>query len=359
MDTTRWGGGQSGPTPPVPRDMADMPVAPPMPDAALQDPDNPFEEPENAPELRQQRSDSLYTRSAPFWERVVEPIPEDGEYPLDAGYWQHKEEMGEERYMRVEDLRPLEKVRRYLTSRTALWFYLCMVVVLVGFLAFRSVFGTIRTINVVGNTNFTTEQVIALSGLEVGMSTFDIEEDVVMARISRERYLRCTLVDVALDMVTLHVRERVPCCTLVQNGRRIILDDRGWVLEVIGDVDSPTPGLIQINGLDVHHCSLGQAVTLRIPGKLTAYTQILIELRALGGLGLIAELDMTAMDSITLKTTDGLTVSLGDDTQIHQKIRAMLVVRENLLMNDFYGQGGGGTIVVVDPGSPAYRPQGL
>ena len=151
----------------------------------------------------------------------------------------------------------------------------------------------------------------------------------------------------------------MPRCTLVQNGRRIILDDRGWVLEVISDVGSPAPNLIQVSGLDVHHCSLGQAVTLRVPGKLTAYTQILIELRALGGLELITELDMTAMDSITLKTTDGLTVSMGDETQIHQKIRAMLVVRENLLVNDYYGQGGGGTIVVVDPGSPAYRPQGM
>ena len=359
MDSTRWGGGQSGPTPPVPHNTADMPVTPPMPDAVPHDPDNPFEEPENAPELRQQRSESLYTRSAPFWERVVETPPEDGEYPQDAGYWTHKEEMGEERYMRVEDPKPLEMVRRHLTSRTAIWLYLCVVLVLLGYLGFRSVFGTIRTIHVVGNTSFTAEQVIGLSGLEVGMSTFDIDEDVIMARISRERYLRCTLVDVSLDKVTLHVRERVPCCTIVQNGRRVTLDDRGWVLELADMAQEPAPGLIRVTGLDVHHCSLGQQLTLRMSGKLTAYTQILVELRALGGLGLVTELDMTSMDSITLKTADGLTVLLGNETQIHQKIRALLVVRENLMMNDFYGQGGGGTIVVVDPGSPTYRPQGL
>ena len=355
MDTTRWGGSRTGPTPPVRYDTADMPVTPPMPE----DPDNPFEEPETAPELRQQRSESLYTRSAPFWERVVDAPPEDGEYPQDAGFWSHKEEMGEERYMRVEDLKPLEKVRQYLTCRTALWVFLGLVVLVLGYVGFRSVFGTIRTINVVGNTSFTAEQVIALSGLEVGMSTLDIEEDVIMARISRERYLRCTLVDVALDKVTLHVRERVPCCTIVQNGRRVTLDDRGWVLELADMSETPAPGLITVTGLDVHHCSLGQAVTLRVAGKLTAYTQILVELRALGGLDLVAELDMTSMDSIILRTTDGLTVHLGNETQIHQKIRAMLVVRENLMMNDFYGQGGGGTIVVVDPGSPAYRPQGM
>ena len=40
--------------------------------------DYPFEEPEMAPELRSQRSDNLYSRSEPFWERIVE-VPQEGE----------------------------------------------------------------------------------------------------------------------------------------------------------------------------------------------------------------------------------------------------------------------------------------
>ena len=200
---------------------------------------------------------------------------------------------------------------------------------------------------------------IALSGLKLGMHSFSIDEETVMERIGRERYLRCTLVDVSADTVTLHVRERVPVATIVQNGRRIILDERGWVLEISDDMHTIPEGLVNVLGLDVQHCSIGQGVTLRVPDRLQTYMQILVELRALGGLELIVELDMTTMDSITLKTEDDMTVLLGNEQGIHEKIRAFLVVRENLILNGFYGKGREGTIVVSDPTSPAYTPPGV
>lgn len=359
MDTTRWGDGfsaqGSAAPPPVPESDAAGEVQ------RVQSPDaeNPFEEPDAAPELRQHRSQSLYSRSAPFWERVVETPPEGEAYPQDPEYWNHPEEVGRDDVMRVQPLRPLERIRRRLTSRGALYTCGALVVVLVIALCLRSVFATVRTIRVEGNTSFSSEYVIGLSGLETGMSTLNIDEDAVKERIGRERYLRCTLVDVSFDAVTLHVRERVPCCSIVQNGRRITLDDRGWVLEATEDMQAPTHGLISVTGLDVQHCTLGQAVTLRMPARLVTYTEILIELRALGGLHLVTELDMTTMDSITLKTSDGLTIQMGNETLIHEKIRAFLVVNQKLVENNYYGEQPEGVIVVSDPTSPAYRPPGV
>ena len=347
MDTTRWGEG-------FPGGGSDSPPLPP--DIPPQDADNPFEEPENAPELRQQRSESLYSRSAPFWERIVE-TPQDGKaYPQDPEYWNHAEDVGKDGLLRVEALRPLERIRGYLTSRNAIYLCASVLVLVLLLLIGRSVFATVRTIRVEGDTTFSSEYIIDLSGLEVGMSTFDIDEELVMERIGMERYLRCTLVDVSLYTVTLHVRQRVPCCTVVHNGRRITLDERGWVLEISQDMNAPADGLISVTGLDVQHCSLGQAVSLRRHSRLSVYTQILIELRALGGLALVTELDMTTMDSITLKTQEGLTILMGDETLIPEKIRAFMVVRENLIQNAYYGQANGGTIVVSDPTGPAYRP---
>ncbi len=331
-------------------------------------PESPFEEPEAAPELRQQRSDSLYSRSTPFWERIPVDEPEQGagtpQSPpvlrgtehLHATFWSHPEKITEGVIMRVEPMPFLECMKRFLTSRASWYLYGAIVLLVVVALIALNIFATVRIIRVEGNASFTAEQVIALSGLEPGMSTLGINEETVMARIGRERYLRCTLVDVTFDAVTLHVRERVPCVTIVQNGRRATLDERGWVLEITDDVNAPAPGLISVTGLDVHHCVLGQAVTLRLPVRLVTYTQILIELRAMGALHLISELDMTTMDSITMKTADGLTILLGNEEMIHQKLRAMLVVRDHLLAYDFYGERAGGTIVVSDPTSPAYRP---
>lgn len=356
MDTTRWGEGFP-PAAQVPEGMGPVSEAADMPlkDAPQQDPDYPFEEPEMAPELREHRSESLYSRSTPFWDRVVE-LPEEGEeYPQDPEYWNHPEELSDGVMMRVGPERPVDVLKKAVGAR-ATWYVVGVLAVAAALIFLvHSVFMTVRSITVEGNVTFTAEEVIALSQLEVGMSTFAIDEELVMERIARERYLRCTLVDVSYDRVVLHVRERTPVCSILQNGRLITLDDRGWVLEISGDMSAPVDGLITVHGLDVQHCTLGQAVSLRVPARLTTYTQILIELKALGGLDMITELDMTTMDSITLKAKDGFTIQLGNETRIHEKIRAMLVVHEVVLENGYYGDTIGGTIVVTDPASPAYR----
>jgi len=354
MDTTRWGEGFP-PAVGVPEGTGPVPAADLPQQAPQQDPDYPFEEPEMAPELRESRSESLYSRSAPFWDRVVELPGEGEEYPQDPEYWNHPEELTDNVLMRFGPDRPVDVLKKAVGSRVTWFVVAALAVVAAVIFLMHSVFMTVRSITVEGNVTFTAEEVIALSQLEVGMSTFDIDEERVMEHIARERYLRCTLVDVAYDKVVLHVRERVPVCSILQNGRSITLDDRGWVLEITGDMNAQTEGLITVHGLDVQHCALGQAVSLRMPARLTTYTQILIELKALGGLDMITELDLTTMDSITLKTKDNFTIQLGNENRIHEKIRAMLVVHEVVLENGYYGEAPGGTIVVTDPGSPAYR----
>lgn len=360
MDTTRWDtafhtGAQSVTPEAEPSAQQTGPCAPVE---ETIDPEYPFEEPEQAPELRSQRSESLYTRSEPFWERVIELPAEGEEYPRDANYWNHPEELADDRILHVDSGRLRDKVRRCIGSRT-LWILLAVIAVALGaWLIIHSAFMQIKSISVVGSTSFTEAEIIALSQLEKGMSTFDIDEELVMQRIERNRYLRCTLVDVAFDKVVLHVSQRVPVASIRHNGRLATLDERGWVLEVTNDLTQVDDTLITITGMDVHRCSLGQAVTLNTPSRLTVYTQILIELRAMGGLDLIEELDMTSMDSISLKTKDDFTVQLGNETRIHEKLRAMLIVREVVLEKGYYGQEEGGTIVVSDPTGPTYMPLG-
>ena len=351
MDTTRWGGGYPSAGEGVPGNAAHTPP----PEGVLPDPDYPFEEPEAAPELRQQRSESLYSRTEPFWERMIE-LPKDGEeYPKDPEYWNHPEELTEGVMMRVGPDRPLNILKKAVGAKIT-WYVVAFLAVAaaVTFLL-HSAFGTVRSITVEGNVRFTDEEVIALSQLETGMNKLDVDENVVMDRIARERYLRCTLVDVVGDTVVLHVREREPVCSIRHNGRLITLDNRGWVLEVADDTGVYAAGLIRLTGLDIQHWSLGQAVTLRREATLAVYSELLIELKALGALSMITELDMTSMDSITLKTSNGFTIQLGNEKRIHEKIRAMLVVYEVVLENGYYGETVGGTIVVSDPANPAYR----
>ena len=354
MDTTNWSGAYPPAGPGVPENAANTPPPAGVPWPPT-DPDYPFEEPETAPELRQQRSESLYTRTEPFWDRVIELPREGEEYPQDPEYWNHPEEVREGVMMRVGPDRPLNILKKALGARIT-WYVAGIAAVLAAviFLLY-STFGTVHGISVEGNTTIPDDEIIALSQLEIGMSIFDVDEEAVMERIARNRYLRCTLVDVVGDRVVLHVSERVPVCSIRHNGRLITLDNRGWVLEVADDTGEYAPGLIRLTGLDIRHWALGQAVTTRQENALTVYTQLLVELKALGALDMITELDMTSMDSLTLKTDDGFNIQLGNENRIHAKIRAMLVVHEVVLENRYYGEVMGGTIVVSDPANPAYR----
>lgn len=354
MDTTHWNdpfqdGGQDVPP-------QTEPSRQPEDTQEAYDPSYPFEEPEQAPELRSQRSENLYSRSEPFWERVIELPAEGEEYPRDPNYWDHPEELADDRILKVDSGRLRDRLRDLAGSR-ALWIFLAVIAVLVGvWLLIYNTFMQVKSIAVVGNTTVSAERVIELSQLQLGMSTFSIDEDLVKERIERDGMLRCTLVDVSFDKVVLHVRERQPVATVQHNGQLVTLDDRGWVLDVSSNLSQTREGLIAVSGLDVRRCSQGQVVTLVTPAKLTTYTQILIELKAMKGLDMIVELDMASMDSISLRTEDGFTVQLGNEKRIHEKLRAMLIVRETVLENCYYGTEVGGTIVVSDPTSPTYLP---
>lgn len=356
MDTTRWGegfhrGGQDSP--------ADEPAstgyaAPADSGNIPHDPDYPFEEPETAPELRSQRSDNLYSRSDAFWERIIEVPKEGEEYPRDPNYWGHPERITDDRTLHVDTGRIRDKVRQFLGAR-ATWITGAVIgVILLGIFLLYSTTMTVQRITVVGSTTIPSEEIIAMSQLETGMGSVFIDVDLVKERIERSGVLRCMQVDVQMNHVVLHVKERQKIACIIQNGRLVTLDDRGWVLSADPNVEQTMDGLIRVQGLDVSYCEEGQPVRLRVPAKLTAYTQLLVELRALGGLDMIVELDMTSMDSISLKTRDGFTIKLGSAKRIHEKVRSLLIVHEVVLENRYYGSQVGGTIVVSDPTSPTY-----
>lgn len=317
--------------------------------------DYPFEEPEQAPELRSERSENVYSRNEPFWNRVVE-LPRDGEsYPRDPNYWNHPEELSDERMLYVDSDHLSDKLRKFLGAR-ALWITLGVIAVITAVgLLLSSAFLQVKRIEVVGNVNVPAEEIIAASQLQIGMSTLNIDHDAVAARISRRADMVCTLVDVSFDKVTLHVHELQPVTYLIHNGMTATLDNRGRVLDLSREVLSSSDSLIRVSMNNVTRCNKGQNLKLST-GDLSVYTQILVELKAMGWLQAIGELDMTRMDSITLKTRDGVLIRMGNQEEIHQKLRAATIVYGVVMAQ--YSSGGveGGTIIVVDPVNPSYMP---
>ena len=319
--------------------------------------DSPFEEPEQAPELRDSRSDNLYSRDEPFWNRVVDAHMPASQQVRDANYWNHPDVMKADKLLRFDNETPKEKFRRWLGSDTLKWF-LAGAAVLVLILALVYWSGQVRVINVVGNVTVPYEEVVERSGIKEGQNGWSIDEEAVMRRVESHRYLRCTLVDVHLDTVTIHVRERVPKAYMNHNGMLITMDNRGYVLEETLDSAAEDTSLVKVSGLSVRRCALGQKVNLSMAEQLETYTKILVELEAMKGLSMIRELDMTSMDSIYLVTTDDYQVRLGDEEKIHEKLRAFMITKQALgEMSDTRGRTG--TIDVADPAGPSFMPDDM
>ena len=313
---------------------------------------NPFEEPEQAPELREKRSENLYSRDEPFWERVVDAPDASGDFRRDVNYWNHPDVMDTDHLLHVDNDTALQKVGKFLGSDAVKKVIgIVTVVVLVAIALFGTVF-RVHAIHVSGNTTVTDEAIIRLSGLKVGQSSMTIDDEEVMRKIESNRYLRCTLVDVQWNAVTLHVKERVPAVYINHNGMIVTLDNRGFVLEESLASETGYESLVKVSGMNVRRCALGQQIALQSANQLEAYTQILVELKAMKGIDLLRELDMSSMDSIYLTTRDDFFVRLGSEDDLHAKLRAFLITREKVLQMGYAK----GTIDVTDPGRPTYLP---
>lgn len=314
--------------------------------------DSPFEEPEQAPELREDRSENLYSRDEPFWERVVD-IPENGaDIKLDENYWNHPDVLDTDRMLTVDSATGLQKLRRFLGSGTVKKVVAIVAIVAVVAVVLYGTLFQVRSISVVGNANVSAEEIIRLSGLKIGQSSMTIDDEKIMRKVEGNRYLRCTLVDVQWDSVIIHVKERTPAAFMRHNGMVIVLDNRGYVLEESLDAQAGNDELIQVIGLDVRRCSLGQQISLNATSQMETYTQILVEMKAMKGLSLLRELDMSSMDSIYLGTRDGFYVRLGSEESIHEKLRAFMITRARVMEMGYSS----GTIDVTDPGRPTYSP---
>jgi len=321
------------------------------PVAPNQQPDSPFEEPEQAPELRQSRSENLYTRDEPFWNRVVEQQT-GRQVARDANYWNHPDVMDSDCMLHVDSDTRLQKVKKFLGSGAAKRFLMiAAIVTAVAFILYSALF-QVRRITVIGNSSVSAQEIIRLSGLKAGQNSLTIDDEAVMRKVEGNRYLRCTLVDVQWDSVTIHVKERVPAAYINHNGMVVLLDNRGFVLEESLSAHAGYETLVKIIGLDVRRSALGQTISLNNAAQLETYTQVLVELKAMKGLELLSELDMTSMDSIYLATRDGFYVRLGSEDSIHEKLRAFLITRERVVEMGYSS----GTIDVTDPGRPTYAP---
>ena len=329
---------------------------------------NPFEEPENAPELLEQRSENIRDKSGEFWQ---ESKPEG--YKSPAGTGKHRTKS------RTSGKKKRRRPGMVMTAAMVLVGLGLVTCLILYFFVFR-----VTEIVITGNTLIDEGDIRRYSGIKIGDSTLTLDEDEVAKRMMSEAatagnaaikndqfpksyLLEFRYMEVKMPgTVTIAVREREPCCRMSINGIWVVTDKHRLVLyESQTEFSSMKIGeeqkdLILVNGLDIRigaNSPVGQRLMLKSSAQESAFDTLFLEMKVLNCGDRIEEADLSNPESILLKTKDGYTVSIGNGERIHAKLRSMLLVLDEVGRMVQAGKTKPeGRINVITPETPYYTP---
>ena len=313
---------------------------------------NPFEEPEDAPELLEARSSNVSNHTGSFWMDQEQ-----------TGYQYSKEQVESSRS--PKNTRNARKRERTISLRAVVIFIalLTAAALVVWFGVFR-----IREIRVIGNRDISAADIIRFSGIRKGASILLLSEEETerkmissaLAAASEQgnyNYYRLQFRYLEKELpgtVILSVREREACCFLTWCGIMYVMDKNGMVLyETEDPAMTEQVQLVEVKGMDIRSgAHVGQTMVLSSAAQAVAFKDLFLEMKVLGCTSQIQEVDLSNPDSILLMTRDRYTVSLGSGESLHAKLRSMMLVRRKLAE---MGRDGG-SINVSNPETPSYSP---
>ncbi len=313
---------------------------------------NPFEEPEDAPELLEARSRNVSDHSGDFWN---EQQPTGYQYTSD----EIKKRASRQNYG------PKERRERVISLRAVI--IAALLIVTAALTLYFGVF-RIREVRVVGNSAISASDVIRFSGIRRGGSILTLSEKETERRLTSAAYSAAAesgnynyyclqfryLEKEFPGTVTIAVREREACCWLTWCGILYVMDKNGMVL--YETEDSGMGGrmqLVEVKGLDIRAgAQAGQTIVLTSASQELLFKDLFMEMKVLGCTDQILEADLSNPSSILLTTRDNYTVALGSSDSLHAKLRSMLLVREKLRE---MGKTAG-AINVSNPETPFFSP---
>ncbi len=298
---------------------------------------NPFEEPEDAPELKEIRSTNVTEHAGDFWN-----TPEKS----NTGLVPSGRTAANDSRSKARRIKARPRTFRLIAGG---FVFIAALVLILRFAVF-----SVKEIYVNGNFTISAEEVIRASGIRRGDYILSLNEKTVEERITSDYRLQFRYMATQLpSTVVISVREREPCCWLTYCGIMYVMDKNRMVLYESENPSEQPQNLVEIKGLEVRSNTLvGQYINLGSETQQSIFTELFLEMKVLGCTDQIKEADISNTSSILLFTRDGYTAALGDRNNLHAKLRSLLLVQEELKQQNYSG----GTISVTNPEAPIYTP---
>ena len=230
-------------------------------------------------------------------------------------------------------------MRRKRRSKGKFAVMLLVLLALVALILFRYVF-VVRNVEIAGNPSASYETVIRAARIGLGTSIFSVDEAEMRRGVNALGTIRLDGVEVRYpNTVILTVRERERKAMLLHMGEIRLLDEECCVVESVASV--PNTDLIYINGMTVTNFLPGQPLQAK-EGQVEAYCAIMQALDANGAAGYVSEIELGNVSELRLITRTGITVELGDASNMTNKIAWMRSAVADLVQRN----EGGGTLDV-------------
>ena len=308
---------------------------------------NPFDEPEDAPELRDSRSENVNEHLGEFWDQQT------------TGYqYTGANRSAGERKAAPRRNRTKASSKAAGRSPGAGKILLILICLLIGtWITLRFTIFNLQDIRVEGNQVLTDDEILRISGIQAGDSLLRLDESEVEKRINGDYRLQFRYLEKKIPgQATLRIREREACCWFTYGGILYTMDKNRMIMFETEDLNLRPAELMEVKGLKIRSgCRVGQTLTLNDTSQETLISGLFLEMKVLGCTKLIQEADLSNTGSLLMMTRDGYTVSMGDMTNLHAKLRSTLLVREKLREMELSG----GTISVINPENPVYSPSAV
>ncbi len=204
----------------------------------------------------------------------------------------------------------MNKSRRTLLIISAM--LLLTALIFVAYMVFR-----VREVAVLGCETLLPADVAKATGLEYGQNVFLMDKQAVMDKLSADPRIKPVSVNIDYpDRVVVTIEERQPVGYIEKNGSLIVIGGDGYIMEV-----RPQPAGNErpmIYGLQADAFEVGQLLSSGDAFRVDVMKRTLTAAET-AGISL-ASLNVTLPADIIMTTTAGLTVELGDDTRLEDKM---------------------------------------
>jgi cell division protein FtsQ len=204
----------------------------------------------------------------------------------------------------------------------------------------------LRKIAVTGCETRSQDEIISLSGLETGVSIFNVDTQKVKDALSADPYIDPVDVSVVYpDSVEITIKERKEAAYIKKDDSLLIIDSEGWLLRILSGTD--TVSYPEVRGAKLDELTVGKRISSTDTFQLDVLSRVLAQAGA-SEVG-IKSADITYAADVVLEINDGYTVEIGDDTQLEEKFRML-----KSAMNELKELGKAGGIIDVASVTNAY-----